>query len=151
MGGESTRTYAFNTGNYGLTIKPPEFQKIMDTILHETRNEFTFLYDILIVTKGNKEMHVKKVEEIIQLLDKAGIRLKIAKCKLAQREVEWRGYKLSAAGIQPIEEQFQAITNRLRPKNLRTQAARNQPKLVSVTTDNESNGREKMASESKTN
>ena len=37
IGGESTGTYAFNTG---LTIMPPEFQNIMDNILHKTKNTF---------------------------------------------------------------------------------------------------------------
>ena len=53
--GELTGTYAFNTGFYGLTIMPPEFQKIMDNILHKTQNTFTFIDDILIVTKETKE------------------------------------------------------------------------------------------------
>ena len=117
--GESTGTYAFNTGYYGLTIMPPEFQNIMDNILHTTKNTFTFLDDILIVTKGTHEAHLQKVEEVIRVLDKAGVRLKIEKCKLAQKETKWLGYKVSAAGIRPIEENIQAITDRLRPKNLK--------------------------------
>ena len=31
IGGRATGTYAFNTGYYGLTIMPPEFQKISCT------------------------------------------------------------------------------------------------------------------------
>ena len=85
-GGESTGTYAFNTGYYGLTILPPEFQKIMDNILHSTKNTFVFRDDILLVTKGNEEPHMKKVEEVLTVLDQAGIRLKIEKCKLAKRK-----------------------------------------------------------------
>ena len=91
----------------------------MDNILHATKNTFTFLDDILIVTKGTHEAHMQKVEEAIRVLDKAGVRLKIEKCKLAQKETEWLGYKVSAAGIRPIEEKIQAITDRLRPKNLK--------------------------------
>ena len=74
LGGESAGTYAFNTGYYGLTIMPPEFQTIMDNILHTTKNTFVFLDDILIVAKGNKESHMKKVEEVLTVLDQAGIR-----------------------------------------------------------------------------
>ena len=62
---------------------PPEFQKIMDIILHNIPNTFAFLDDILKVTKGNKEDHMKKVEEVIRTLDEAGIRLKPEKCKFA--------------------------------------------------------------------
>ena len=63
LAGESTGTHAFNTGYYGLTILPPEFPKIMDSILRATKNTLVFLDDMLIVTKGNKEAHMKKLEE----------------------------------------------------------------------------------------
>ena len=117
--GESTGTYAFNTGYYGLSILPPEFQKIMDNILHPTKNTLVFLGDILLVTKANKESHMRKVEEILAVLDRAGIRSKIEKGRLAKRETEWLGYILSAAGIKPIDEKVQAIMDRLRPQNLK--------------------------------
>ena len=119
VGGETTGTYAFNTGFYGLTTMPPEFQKIMDNNLHELNNTFTFIDDILIVTKGTKDDHLKKVEETIKVLDEAGVRLKIEKCMIAKRETEWLGYILSAEGIKPINEKVQAITEKLRPKNLK--------------------------------
>ena len=59
-------------------------------------------------------MQMKNVEEVIQVLDEAEFRLKIGKCKLAQKETEWLGYKLSAAGINSIEKKVQVITERLR-------------------------------------
>ena len=119
LGGESTRTYAFNTGYYGLTIMPPDFQNIMDSILHATTNTFVLLDDILIDTKGTKEAHMKKVGEVLTVSDQAGIRLNIENCTIAQKETEWLEYKLSAAGIKSIDEKVQAITDRLRPQNLK--------------------------------
>ena len=88
IGGRATGTYAFNTGFWGLTTMPPEFQKMNDKILHNTQNTFTFIDDILIVTKGNKQQHLDQVEEVLKILDEAGIRLKEDKCKIAQPETE---------------------------------------------------------------
>ena len=68
IGGQTTGTYAFRTGYYGLTTMPPEFQKIMDRILHETTNTFSFIDDILIVTKGSKEEHIRTEEAAINEL-----------------------------------------------------------------------------------
>ena len=76
IGGQTTSTYAFRTGHYGLTTMPPEFQKIMDRILHNTKNSFSFTDDIQIVTKGTKEDHIKTMEAAVQAMDEAGIRLK---------------------------------------------------------------------------
>ena len=119
IGGRATGTYVFNTGCYGLTIMPPEFQKIMDTVLINIRNTFTFIDDILIVTKGTHQQHIEKVEEVLRTLDEAVIRLKLEKCKIAQTETEWLGYKLTANGVKPIDEKIQAMSDRLRPKTLK--------------------------------
>ena len=62
IGGRATGTYAFNTGYYGLTIMPPEFQKIMEKLLHRIRNYFAFIDDILIVTKRTLQQHIEKVK-----------------------------------------------------------------------------------------
>ena len=49
--GESTGTYRFKTGFYGLTDLPKEFQKAMDNTLQNIRGVICFLDDILIVSK----------------------------------------------------------------------------------------------------
>ena len=99
IGGTAIGTYAFKTGFFGLTIMPPEFQKIMDEILHSVPNIFAFFDDILLVTKGNKEdHHLKKVEEVFRTLNEAGIRLKQENCKFAETSTEWLGFILSENG-----------------------------------------------------
>ena len=118
-GGRATGTYAFNTGYYGLTIMPPDFQKIMDKLLHQLRNTSAFFDDILNVTKGTLQQHIEKVEEVMKTIDEAGIRLKFRKCKIAQSKTEWLDYHLSVSGIKPIDEKIQAILDRLRPTTLK--------------------------------
>ena len=87
VGGESTGTYAFNIRVYRLTIMPPKFQKIMDNILHGTKNIFTHIGDILTFTKGTKRKHLTTVEEALKVLNEAGVCLKIE--KIAEKETEW--------------------------------------------------------------
>ena len=94
---------------------PSVFQKIMDKLLHKVT--FAFIDDILIVTKGSLQQHIKKIE-VLKTLDEAGIRLKLGKCKIAQSKTEWLGYHLSASSIKPTDEKIQAISDRLRPKTL---------------------------------
>ena len=45
IGGRATGTYALVTGYYGLTAMPPEFQKMIDKLLHKIRNTFAFIDD----------------------------------------------------------------------------------------------------------
>ena len=69
IGGESTGTYRFVSGFYGLSVMPTEFQKVMDLLLAKFREVFVFIDDILIVTKGTKDEHLDKVREILKTLD----------------------------------------------------------------------------------
>ena len=119
IGGESTGTYRFVTGFYGLTVMPTEFQKVMDLLLAKFREVFVFIDDILIVTKGNKAEHLNKVREILKVLDKAELQLKAGKCKFAKQEIEWLGFNLTNSGISPINSKVQGITEKLRPTNLK--------------------------------
>ena len=70
---------------------PTELQKVMDLTL--VNIDFTFVYidDILIVTKGDKDVHMQKVLEVMQILDKANLQLKVDKCNLACKKIEWLG------------------------------------------------------------
>ena len=52
-------TYHFQTGFYGLTDMPAEFQKAIDLTLNSEKNAFAFLDDLLIILHGTKE-HIEK-------------------------------------------------------------------------------------------
>ena len=118
-GGKSTGTYRFVTGHYGLTIMPSEVQKVMDIRLVNMDGTFVFIDDILIVTKGEKSVHMQKVRDVLEVLDKANLQLKADKYKIACTEIEWLGYKLSGEGVAPINGKIQGISERLRPNNLK--------------------------------
>ena len=49
----------------------------MDKLLHNIRNTFAFINNILIVTKESEELHMEKVEEMTRTLDEVGFRLKL--------------------------------------------------------------------------
>ena len=113
IGGKATGTYRFIKGFYGLTVMPTEFQKAMDTELSNLPNSYVFLKDILTVIKRTKDNHYSVEKQVIVKLNKANIRLKQEKCKFAQSEIEWLGYKSSQTGISPIYSKIQAITDKL--------------------------------------
>ena len=119
IGGKSTGTYRFVTGHYGLTIMPTEFQKVLDLTLVNIDCTFVYIDDIFIVTRGNKEVHMQKVREIMQILDKANLQLKVDKCNIACKKIEWPGYELTRSGISPVTGKAQAISEKLRPTNLK--------------------------------
>ena len=61
ISGEGSGTYRFITAFYGLTDMPAAFQKVMDYTLVGLKNTHCFLDDIIIVSLGSKEDHLKVV------------------------------------------------------------------------------------------
>ena len=119
IGGKASGIYRFLTGFYGLTVMPTEFQRIMEEILINITNVYIFIDDILIVTKGTKEEHEEKVREVFKKLDSRKLQLREDKCKIAKNEIEWLGFDISEKGVQPHNEKIQAISGKMRLKNLK--------------------------------
>ena len=82
----------FLTGYYGLIIMPTEGQIIFANVIHKVENTFAIIEDIIIVTKGTREQHMKKMEQVLKTLDEARIRLKLEKCQIGKTEKEWPGF-----------------------------------------------------------
>ena len=98
---------------------PTEFQKVMDVLLAKFREVFIFIDDILIVTKETKQDHLNKVREILKVLDEANLQLKAGKCKIAESEIEWLGFKMTNSGISRINSKVQGVTENSLPTNLK--------------------------------
>lgn len=83
----------------GLTNAPSIFQGIMANILRPVLGKFAVLYidDILIFSKTEEE-HAQHVAEVLALLAKAKLHLKLAKCKFAQPELKFLGHVITKEG-----------------------------------------------------
>ena len=62
---------------------PTEFQKLMDITLVNMDCTFVYIDDILIVSEGEKSVHMQKVREVLKVLDSANLQLRANKCKIA--------------------------------------------------------------------
>ena len=109
ISGDMTGTYRFQTGFYGLTDMPAEFQKAMDYTLIGLQNRYCFLDDILIVSKGSLNEHTSYVMKCLQRLDDENLRINLPKCHFGKLEIDWLGYHTSQSGISPLESKTAAI------------------------------------------
>ena len=64
--GEGTGTYRFITGFYGLTDMPAALQKVMNYTFVGLQNTHCFLDDIIVVSRGSKEEHLKLVYKCLK-------------------------------------------------------------------------------------
>ena len=97
--GESTCTYRFKTGFYGLTDMPAEFQEAMHYTLIGLQNTYCFLDDIIIVSPGSEADHLAYVTKCLKKLDEDNLRINLQKCHFAKTEIEWLGYRFTQTGI----------------------------------------------------
>lgn len=68
------------------------------------------------ITGTTEDEHLKNLEEVLQRLENAGLRLKQAKCAFMLPTVEY--LKISAAGLQPSEDKVQAIRKAPTPRDV---------------------------------
>ena len=117
--GDSTGMYRFKTGFYGLTDKPAEFQKAMDFSLVCLTNTHRFLDNIIVVSKGSKESHLKYLYKCLQKLDADNLRMNLSKCHFEKHQINWLGFTFSENGVKPIESKTAAIAEIKAPKTLK--------------------------------
>ena len=117
--GDATGTYRFKSGFYGLTDMPAEFQKAMDYTLVGLSHTYCFLDDIIVVSKGIQESHLKYVYNCLQKLEADNLRINLSKCHFAKQQINWLGFTFSQSVVKPIEAKTAAIAEIKAPKTLK--------------------------------
>ena len=117
VGGETTGTYWFLTGFYGLGHMPNEFQRVMDSLLKDIPFTNCYINDILIASKGSINERKAILSKILNILDNKNMAVKWEKCAFFQKKIEWLGFKISNLGIKPLVGKSNSIKSLTNPKN----------------------------------
>ena len=103
----------------GIKNSPNIFQeKIVELMSGLEDYVRAYLDDILIITKGTYEDHLKHLNEVLTRLTKARLQVNLPKSKLAIQELEYLGYWLTPKGIRPMANKVEAIKNLQPPKTI---------------------------------
>ena len=102
--------YEFLRMLFGLKNAAQAFQRLVDGILHELDCCFVYLYDVL-VANANPEQHEKDLRSVLTLLASNGLVLNKAKCVFGQPTMEFLGHLIYFAGISPLPEKVQTVTD----------------------------------------
>ena len=119
VSGDMTRTYRFETGFYGLTDMPAEFQKAIACTLAGLDNTFCFSDDILIVSRGGIEKNLDLVRKCLIKLDQENLRINLAKFYFVKDKFEWLGQNITQTDITPLSNKTDAIGKLSAPSNLK--------------------------------
>ena len=91
--------YQFTVLPQGVTNGPPAFQRIVSRILGPTRWHFSLAYlDDIIIYSQTFDEHLLHLEDILNQLDIANIRLNVDKCHIAVRSIDYLGHHAECFG-----------------------------------------------------
>lgn len=104
----------------GLKNSPAIFQRVMNLILSGFLNKFCFIYvdDVIIFSKSESE-HLDHLEKILQRLKDAGFKVKLSKCQLFKKSLNYLGYQVSTRGLAVDPAKVAAVQNFPRPACIR--------------------------------
>ena len=95
---------------FGLAQALAYFQLLMNKVLEGLSYAMTYLDDIIIFSKNEKD-HLRHLEEVFHQLRQAGLKMKCSKCDFIKSKIHYLGHLISAHGISPLPDKFDTIKN----------------------------------------
>ena len=108
--------FEFRVMPFGLTNAPAVFQRLMSRVLHGLNppdgSDFVAIYidDVLIFSK-TLEDHLQHIEQVLDRLQSARLKLQPMKCHFMCEQVEYLGHRITPRGLQPNPERVRAVTD----------------------------------------
>jgi len=111
--------FHWNVMPFGLTNAPAAFQRRMNHTLAQFLDKFVVVYldDILMFSKSRAE-HEKHIQQVLKVLNDAGMILNLDKCKFFERTVKFLGHIVSKDGIRPDPSKIQKVLDWPTPRNI---------------------------------
>lgn len=112
--------YEYNRMPFGLVNAPSVFQRTMNKIIQNSpASSYALVYmdDILIPAKSFDEGMIR-LEEVLRLLAKSGLTLKMSKCYYFYDKIDYLGYEVSLEGVRPGSLKTEAISKFPTPTNV---------------------------------
>ena len=115
--------FEFRVMPFGLTNAPAVFQRLMQQVVTPlnsmSSHDFVSVYlDDIIVFSRSLEDHLKHLQIVIQRLTDVGLKLKPAKCRFIQRELEYLGHIVSRDGLKTNSRLVHAVSSFPVPQSL---------------------------------
>ena len=108
--------YRFLRLPMGVNVAPEVFQRKMTELLGEM-DGVTYYMDDIVVYGSTKEEHDERLNALLSLLKKVGLKLNKDKCQFNQQSITFLGHVVSSDGIKIDPEKVECIRNMSPPKN----------------------------------
>ena len=105
---------------FGLANSPQTFERLVEKVLSGLSWKICLVYldDIIIFSKTFEE-HISNLDQVLQRLREANLKLSPKKCTLLQSQVTFLGHVVSKDGISTDPEKIKSVTEWPVPKNVK--------------------------------
>ena len=102
--------YQFTVMSFGLANAPATFERLMERVLAGLPWEVCLAYlDDIIIHAESFEEELRRLRDVLQRLQDAGLKLSPKKCHLFQKSVTFLGHVVSGEGISTDPEKVRAV------------------------------------------
>jgi hypothetical protein len=113
-----TAHYVLTRMIFGFKNAPSHFQYVMETLLKECKDiAFVYVDDIIIIGSTIEE-HTRNVRRVLQVLAKAGFKVRLTKCEFFKKWVKYLGRLVSGDGVRMDPEYKEMVLKWRRPANV---------------------------------
>lgn len=113
-------TYRFKRLPFGLHNAPATFQRLMNQVLAPVlgKSALVYLDDIIIYSKNANE-HLEHLNNVLELISTAGLKISPGKCEFLKNELKYLGHVVSHEGIKVDPDKVTAIREMKPPNTVR--------------------------------
>ncbi|XP_042345404.1 uncharacterized protein K02A2.6-like [Plectropomus leopardus] len=112
-----TGRYFFKRLPFGISSAPEIFQREMSVLFRGQNGVEVYMDDILVHGRDEKE-HEERLQNVLQILKSAGLKLNDRKCRLHQKQLNYLGHRIDGDGIRPDPSKVSAITKLQPPSDM---------------------------------
>ena len=90
----------------GIMCAPDIFQEKMSNLMEGLEFARTYLDDLLCLSKGTFDEHLKDVETVLIRFQKANLKVNASKSSFGKTEIDYLGYVVTRNGIKPQQKRL---------------------------------------------
>jgi hypothetical protein len=104
--------YEFNVMPFGLRNAPGTFQRLMNHVLRDFLGKFVAVYlDDIIIFLRTYEEHLDHINQVLDALRRANLKIKLKKCFFCLPELEFLGHIVGRNGLKPDPRKIEKVQN----------------------------------------
>jgi transposase InsO family protein len=115
--------YRYKRLPMGVANSPDIFQEKMSTLMAGLEFVRTYLDDVLVLTTGTWDDHLRKLDVVLHRIAQAGLKVNATKSAFGKTQIEYLGFFITRQGIKPLAKKVEAI-HAIAPPTTRKQLRR---------------------------